>query len=612
MNVLRILSQLLVASCVMFANGFLRQVAGETSGTTRDAERPPNVIVFLSDDQGWGDFGFQGNTNFLTPNIDRLANEGTVCNRFYVCPVCAPTRAEFLTGRYHPRGGALGVTQGDERLNLDEITLADRLKQRGYATAVFGKWHNGSQYPYHPNGRGFDEFYGFCSGHWGDYFSPPLERNGVPCRGNGFVSDDFADHAISFIDEHRAKPFFCYVAFNTPHTPMQVPDEFYQRVKHRELRHRHTGRATEKEDEAMTRAAVAMVENIDANVGRILVRLDQLGIAEQTIILYFNDNGPNSHRWNGGMKGRKGSTDEGGVRSPLVVRWPGTVPSARRLEQLCGAIDLLPTVCELTGTPIEAPATGDRALDGISLAPQLLGSEGSVRSRSLFTQWGGKIAMRQDQFLCDASGGLFDLIEDPGQHVDIRDRFPDRYRAMNEAKESWKREVLEPGRVKRPFLVGHPERARTELPAQDGKCSGPSVRRSNTAPNCSYFTGIASSADTIVWEIEVLQPGRYEVIVHYTAPQRAVGMGIACEADGGTIQSPIRNAFTSATYGGEHDWVPRQTESLMKEFTTMSLGKIVLANKVMELRLRLGGDARVASDDKSDGIEIRAVELIRN
>ena len=160
---------------------------------SRAADRP-NVVIFLADDQGWGDLSVHGNTNLRTPHVDSLARDGALCERFYVCPVCSPTRAEFLTGRYHPRGGVWGVSTGGERLNLDQWTIGDVFKAAGYATAVFGKWHNGSQYPYHPNGRGFDEFYGFTSGHWGDYFDPPLEHNGRPVRGNGYITNDLTDH----------------------------------------------------------------------------------------------------------------------------------------------------------------------------------------------------------------------------------------------------------------------------------------------------------------------------------------------------------------------------------------------------------------------------------
>ena len=189
----------------------------------------PNVVAFLTDDQGWGDLSLHGNTNLDTPNIDSLARDGASLENFYVCAVCAPTRAEFLTARYHQRAGVSGVSEGQGRLNPDETTIADLFKTAGYATGVFGKWHNGTQSPYHPNDRGFDEFYGFTSGHWGHYFSPPLDHNRERVKGKGYLPDDLTDHALTFIEKHRAEPFFCYVPYNTPHSPFYIGDNFFEK-----------------------------------------------------------------------------------------------------------------------------------------------------------------------------------------------------------------------------------------------------------------------------------------------------------------------------------------------------------------------------------------------
>ena len=280
----------------------------------------PNIIILLTDDQGWGDLSMNGNPDLSTPNIDRLADEGIVFDRFYVCPVCAPTRAELLTGRYYLHTGVTGVSEGKERLNLDETTIADVFRDAGYATAVFGKWHNGTQYPYHPNGRGFDEFYGFTSGHWGDYFSPLLDHNGDMVTGEGYLSDDLTERAIEFIRKHRDDPFFVYVPYNIPHSPMQVPDEYWARFEGKALTTMHPNR--DREDIDHTRAAYAMCENIDMNVGRIMDALEELDLEKETIVLYFSDNGPNGWRWNGGMKGRKGHTDKVGCDLPSSCAGP--------------------------------------------------------------------------------------------------------------------------------------------------------------------------------------------------------------------------------------------------------------------------------------------------
>jgi arylsulfatase A-like enzyme len=180
------------------------------------AERQPNVVIVLADDQGWGDLSLTGNTNLATPRIDSLARDGAMLDRFFVCAVCSPTRAEFRTGRYRTRGGVYSTESGGERLDLDKRTIGDVFRAAGYATGGFGKWHSGTQYPYHPSAHGFDEYLGFCSGHWGNYFNPILEHNGEIVRGEGYIADVLTDAALRFIDDDRQRPFFCYLPYNTP------------------------------------------------------------------------------------------------------------------------------------------------------------------------------------------------------------------------------------------------------------------------------------------------------------------------------------------------------------------------------------------------------------
>jgi len=214
----------------------------------------PNVVIFLADDQGWGDLSLHGNKDLSTPNIDSLARDGVMFDRFYACAVCAPTRAEFLTGRYHPRSGVHGVSRGAERMNLDESTIAEAFQAAGYATGCFGKWHNGMQYPYHPRARGFDTFVGYCSGHWGDYFDAELERNGEYFQSEGYITDVVTNEAIQFIEQNKDEPFFCYVPLPTPHSPMQVPDMYWDRFNDKKLVMDH------RDDGKHTRAALAMVD----------------------------------------------------------------------------------------------------------------------------------------------------------------------------------------------------------------------------------------------------------------------------------------------------------------------------------------------------------------
>ena len=374
---------------------------------SQSTTRRPNVIIFLADDQGWGDLSVHGNANLSTPNIDLLAKEGARFNHFYVSPVCSPTRAEILTGRYHPRGGVYSTSAGGERLDTDEKTIAQVFQAAGYATAAYGKWHNGMQYPYHPNARGFDDFYGFCSGHWGDYFDPLLEHNGELTKGNGFIIDDLTDKALAFIEAHAAGPFFLYVPYNTPHSPMQVPDRWWNKFKDFEPAMRHS----EREDVQFTRAALAMCENIDWNVGRVMDKLKRLGLDENTIVIYLSDNGPNSWRWNGGMKGRKGSTDEGGVRAPFLIRWPGHIIAQREVGHIAAAIDLYPTLADLAGIDphIEKP------LDGISLKRLLVQPETNWKDRFIVSHWNGRTSVRSQRYRLDHEGKLYDMQGDPGQ-----------------------------------------------------------------------------------------------------------------------------------------------------------------------------------------------------
>lgn len=552
------------------------------------AARKPNVVVFLSDDQGWGDLSVHGNKNLSTPNIDSLARDGALFERFFVCPVCSPTRAEFLTGRYHARGGVRGVSTGQERLDLDEMTIAQTFKGAGYATAAFGKWHNGLQSPYHPNDRGFDEYYGFCSGHWGDYFSPPLEHNGKFVRGNGFTADDFTDHAISFIEQNRERPFFCYVPFNTPHSPMQVPDAYWDRFKDKKLTMLHY--QSVQEDIDFTRAALAMCENIDWNVGRVLKKLDEWKLADNTIVVYFADNGPNSWRWNDGMKGRKGSTDEGGIRSPLFVRWPGHVLKGNRVPQIAGAIDLLPTLADLCGIKV----AGAKPLDGVSLKPLLSGSTNPWLERTIVTFYNGRLSLRTQQYRFDAGGGqgkkavtgtgLYDMIADPGQKLDISKQKPDIAARLRDEAAKWRAELsAKTGRDDRPFTVGYS--ASTPLPARDGVPHG-NIQRSDTAPNCSFFTNWISPDDRITWDVEVGKPGRYEAIVYYTCAAGDVGSTVELSLGESRIETKVSEPHDPPLYGKEHDRVERKAESFMKDFKPMKLGSFELKSGRGQLAFR--------------------------
>ena len=563
------------------------------------ADRRPNVVVVLADDQGWGDLGAHGNTDLRTPHIDSLARDGALFERFFVQPVCSPTRAEFLTGRYHTRGGVWNVSTGGERLNLDEKTVADAFKAAGYAAGCFGKWHNGTQYPYHPNGRGFGEYYGFTSGHWGEYFDPPLDHNGKPVRGKGYITDNLTDRATAFMETNRGRPFFCYLAYCTPHSPMQVPDRFYDRFKDATLKLRPDN--TKKEDLGHTRAALAKVENIDWNVGRVLAKLDELKLASDTVVLYFSDNGPNGWRWNGGMRGRKGSTDEGGVRSPLLVRWPGHVKPGTRVSQIAGAIDLLPTLTELAGVK----RVGDKPLDGRSLAPLLLGKPAEWPDRMLFAKWAGRVSVRTQRYRLDDQGRLYDMPADPGQTRDVSGEQKVIATELTQAVAAWQKEHLATFKKDdRPFPVGYKEFPATTLPARDGVAHG-NVKRSASAPNCSFFTNWTTRDDRITWDVEVVADGRYQVDVLYTCPTGDVGSAVELSFGGATVSGKVAPVHDPPLRGKEHDRVSRGAESYVKDFKPLRLGTVALNKGRGPLTLR-------ATDIPGKQVmDVRAVTLTR-
>ncbi len=435
------------------------------------------------------------------------------------------------------------------------------------------------QYPYHPNGRGFEEYYGFCSGHWGNYFDPLLEHNGRLVKGDGFVINDFTNHAIQFIDENKDKPFFVYLPLNTPHSPMQVPDRWWKKFAGKKLGMHH--RDPKKENIGHVRAALAMCENIDWNVGRILKQLDDLKLAQNTIVVYFCDNGPNGFRWNGGMRGRKGSTDEGGVRSPLLIRWPGKIAAGRRIRSNAAAIDLLPTLADLA----EIDVISTKPLDGVSQKRLLRGKAVEQAGRLIFSHWRGRVAVRMDHFRLDHQGRLYDIETDPGQNTNIAKMHPQVVDRLLRAVADWKAELL-PGLTdnRRPFVIAHGDYPYTQIPARDGIAHG-NITRSNRFPNCSFFTNWTGLDDSITWPAEVHTSGRYQVDVYYTCPKEDVGSKIELSFNGARATGTITEAHDPPLRGAAEDRVPR-TESYVKDFKPLSLGTIDLKKGRGELKLR--------------------------
>lgn len=577
-------------------------LAGVLTAALREAPpaAPPNVLLILTDDQGWGDVRSHGNPLIDTPRLDRLAREGARFERFYVSPVCAPTRASLLTGRYALRTGVHGVTRGFETMRSDEVTLAEVLRDAGYATGLFGKWHNGAHYPHDPTGQGFDTFFGFALGHLNNYFDPLLEHGGTPARTDGFVTDVLTDSALAFIRRHRSRPFFAYVPYNAPHSPFQVPDRYFEKYTARGL-------------SARTAAAYGMVENIDDNVGRLLDALDALGLRENTLVLFLTDNGPNGDRYDGGMRGAKASVHEGGVRVPLFVRWPGVIPAGRTVRALAAHIDLLPTIADLAGVPVPEGLV----LDGLSLAPSLRGEEAGVPPRRFFTHWSGPFevrpypgAVRTARWRAVHDGtawALYDLLHDPAERVDVAADEPETARMLAAAYDDWFADVTAEGFSDIPAEIGHAERPEVVLPGHEARLHPAAgegigyVERNGWAND--WITRWTDPAAYAAWPIDVVRAGRYAVAVRYSARADQVGARLRVEAGAARVEERIE-AIHDPPFLPAPDRVPRG-EVHEKEWATQALGSITLAPGPETLHLRAVSIPGTAAPD------VKAVVLRR-
>jgi arylsulfatase A-like enzyme len=365
------------------------------------AQTRPNIVLIITDDQGYGDLGFTGNPYVKTPVLDKFARESIRFNNFYVSPVSAPTRSSIMTGRYSLRTGVRDTNNGGAIMATEEITIAEVLKKAGYATGQFGKWHLGDNYPCRPIDQGFDESLMHLGGGMGQpgdittffrgdssYFDPVLWHNGRQQSYKGYCTDIFADEAIRFIEKNKVAPFFCYVAFNAPHTPLQVPAEYYDKYKNIDPSKGfiNDGRPfpeMNEKDKEDARKVYAMVSNIDDNIGRLLKKLDDLGISQNTVVIFMTDNGPQQRRYLAGMRGLKGTVYRGGVRVPFFIRYPAVKKSNIDIEAVAAHIDILPTIA----TICNARLPEGLKTDGSDLMPLITGAKKDLPERSLFFYW---------------------------------------------------------------------------------------------------------------------------------------------------------------------------------------------------------------------------------
>ena len=359
---------------------------------TKQVEQKPNIILIITDDQGYGDIGYNGNPHIKTPNLDLLASNSIRFNNFYVSPVCAPTRSSLLTGRYSLRTGVTDTYNGGAMMSNDEITLAEILKENNYQTGIFGKWHLGDNYPFRPTDQGFHESLIHLSGGIGQvgdftnyykgnrsYFDPILWHNNEQKKYEGYCSDIFTDEAIKFIEENKSNQFFCYLSFNAPHTPLQVPDKYYDLYKNVD-----PSVISESEKISMTEKNVldakriyGMVTNIDDNVGKLVSKLKELNIDQNTILIFMTDNGPQQFRYVSNLRGLKSSVYNGGIKVPFYLSYPKIHDAGLDIDNFSAHIDVLPSLLDLCD--IETPK--NIKIDGKNFLNK------SREERSFFSYW---------------------------------------------------------------------------------------------------------------------------------------------------------------------------------------------------------------------------------
>ncbi|MFH5833777.1 arylsulfatase [Halalkalibaculum sp. DA384] len=413
----------------------------------------PNVILIMTDDQGYGDLGFHGNEIIQTPHLDNLFEESVRVTNFHVSPTCTPTRGALMTGRYSNRVGTWHTIAGRSLLYEDEKTLAQIFAQNGYATGMFGKWHLGDNYPFRPLDRGFQQAVRHGGGgvtqgpdYWGNnYFDDTYWKNGEPRTYDGYVTDIFFDESMAFIEEHQERPFFAYIATNAPHSPFHVPEEYYNLYK---------GEDRLLEDQ---KRFYGMITNIDDNIGRLEDHIRKLGLRENTILIFLGDNGTaagyrvrngTEYGFNAGLRGTKNSEYDGGHRVPFALRWPaGNIGEDKDLDQLLAHIDLLPTLAELA----DLRFVETNPLDGKSFAPLLLEENPEWENRTLIVdsqrilnlvKW-RKSAVMDETWRLVNGRELYNIKEDRSQENDLASKYPEVVDRLRESYEQWWTSLME-------------------------------------------------------------------------------------------------------------------------------------------------------------------------
>ncbi|MGI9530623.1 sulfatase-like hydrolase/transferase, partial [Lutimonas sp.] len=446
-----------------------------------------------------------------------------------------------------------------------------------YATGIFGKWHNGAHYPYHPMGRGFDEFVGFTSGHWSSYFDTTVEKNGKPFYAEGYLPDVLTDEALSFMKQKSSinQPFFCFVPYQTPHTPLQVPDAYFDKFK---------GKGADDFNATM----YGMAENIDDNIGRLLAGLEKLKIRDNTLIIYMSDNGPLNLRYNKGLKGRKGQVNEGGVRVPFFMNWKDQIEPGIRNDFPLAHIDVLPTLIHLLGIEYRPK----NALDGINFKA-LLTDAGSLPARELFMEWGGNKRVLSDNHLM-INEELYNLAEDEGQKDDIRSDFPKIYEDLNSSYQNWYNEFLQETVVKE-IPVGYADYPSTVLPAHEANLFPEfEFRKDRRHTGIAYHSLYGWAHDWIddwtktnayaSWNLRIVEAGTYEIRINYALSKKNVGATLLLELGDQKIRVADLAAFEH-TPRKSHDRIPREVEAPETDWKTIKVATLEIPAGAIELKV---------------------------
>lgn len=436
-------------------------VASDSAQAGGRQTKRPNIVLIVSDDQGYADIGVQGCKDIPTPNMDGFARSGVRFTNGYVsCPVCAPTRAGLMTGRYQQRFGFEfnpgPEGQASERfgLPLTEKTIAERLKPAGYVTGMVGKWHLGFKAGMQPPQRGFDEFFGFLAGACQYLPGPraavaPILRGQEPVDEKEYLTDAFKREAMAFIDRHKNVPFFLYVPFNAVHSPLQATDKYLKRFDGISDRNR--------------RIHAAMLSALDDAVGEIMTKLRDSGLEENTLVFYLSDNGGPTRQTtssNAPLRGFKGDVFEGGIRVPFMVSWKGVLPAGKVYDHPVISLDIHPTILAAAG--VEPPP--DARLDGVDLLPYLKGEKTERPHDTLFWRFGNQWAVRSGDWKLlkatqDADPMLFNLRDDVGEQNDLAAGEPERAKTLRGVYEEWNKQLASPrweGARRRPAAQSRP------------------------------------------------------------------------------------------------------------------------------------------------------------